>query len=95
MLTQEIKYEQTYNTDMSITIKKYSIIYSDGDIVTIGNPSTTTISPLSDIRNIEIDIDTQKMIDLFWTEEVIAAYKSKLEELRQLDEINPNGSLKE
>lgn len=76
MLTEQYLYQQVYNTDTTISIHRFSVVYKDGIELSRSIPHTKTLVPTDDYSN--EDPDTQKMCAALWTDEVIAAYKNSL-----------------
>lgn len=76
MLQEKEVFEQTYNVNASITVKKYTIILKDDVIISRTNPHTKTLCPGDDYSN--EDADTKKMCEALWTPDVIASYRASL-----------------
>jgi len=73
LLQQKILFAQVYNTDMTITIHRFSVILKDDIEISRSIPHTKTLCPGDDYS--EEDADTQKMCKALWIKSVVDAYK--------------------
>ena len=75
MLAEQIKYQQIYNMDNTVTIHRFKTVLDDGIEVATSLPHTKTIVPGDDYS--QEDPDTQKICKALWTKALVTDYQTK------------------